>query len=203
MRTMIRPASALARSLPIPPHVADRPKVHESAFVAPMCVLSGRVTLGKGSSVWYGSVLRADLNSIEVGEDSNIQDGTIIHVDRANATSIGPRCTIGHGAVLHGCTLEEGVLVGMRATVLSGARVGRGSVIAAGAVVREKDNIPPGSVVVGIPCKVVKTMPVADAIDAADVRAASYATLALRTAEELKAGSGAVEVNVVHLPSPL
>ncbi|HYH31356.1 MAG TPA: gamma carbonic anhydrase family protein [Pseudonocardia sp.] len=131
-----------------------RPQVHPDAWVAPTVVLAGRVTLAEQANVWYCSVLRADLDAVTVGPRSNIQDGSVVHADPGFPVTIGAGVSIGHRAVLHGCTIEDDVLVGMGAVVLNGARVGAGSLIAAGAVVLEGTEIPPGSLVAGVPGKV-------------------------------------------------
>jgi carbonic anhydrase/acetyltransferase-like protein (isoleucine patch superfamily) len=129
-------------------------RLDPTAFVAPGAVLVGDVTLGPRSSVWFNAVLRGDIAPIEVGADSNVQDGTVVHADEGLPSVIGPRVTIGHGAIIHGCVIEEGCLIGMGAIVLSGARVGAGSLVAAGALVRERQVIPPGSIALGMPAKV-------------------------------------------------
>jgi carbonic anhydrase/acetyltransferase-like protein (isoleucine patch superfamily) len=131
-----------------------RPQVHPDAWVAPTTVLAGRVTLAEAASVWYCSVLRADLDTVTVGARSNIQDGSVVHADPGFPVTIGAGVSVGHRAVLHGCTIADDVLVGMGAVVLNGARVGAGSLIAAGAVVLEGTEIPPGSLVAGVPGKV-------------------------------------------------
>jgi carbonic anhydrase/acetyltransferase-like protein (isoleucine patch superfamily) len=133
-----------------------KPEIAEGAWVAPGAMLVGRIVLRKGVSVWYNCVLRSDMEGadIEIGEDSNIQDGTVIHVDVNMPCRIGARVTVGHGAILHACTVEDEALVGMGATVLSGARVGRGSIVAAGALVPEGMTIPAGVIVSGVPAKV-------------------------------------------------
>lgn len=130
------------------------PDVAGAAFLAPGAVVAGAVTLGAGTNVWYGCVLRADGGTIVIGRDVNVQDGCILHADPGFPTTVGDRCSLGHGAVVHGATLEEGVLVGMRATVLNGAHVGAGSLVAAGAVVRPGMVVPPGSLVAGVPAVV-------------------------------------------------
>lgn len=130
------------------------PAVAEDAFVAPGAVLAGRVRLAAGSSVWYNAVLRAEAEDILLGERSNIQDNVSCHVDHGYPLTIGADVSVGHNAVLHGCTIEDGVLVGMHATVLNGAVVGAGSLLAAGTVVLEGAVIPPGSLVAGVPGKV-------------------------------------------------
>jgi carbonic anhydrase/acetyltransferase-like protein (isoleucine patch superfamily) len=132
-----------------------RLRLDPTAFIAPGAVLVGDVTLGARSSVWFNAVLRGDIAAIEVGADSNVQDGAVVHVDDGMPTRIASRVTIGHGAIIHGCTIEEECLIGMGAIVLSGARVGAGSLVAAGALVRERQVIPPGSIALGMPAKVV------------------------------------------------
>lgn len=125
--------------------------LHESAFVAPKATLVGHITLGENASVWYGAVLRGDIEPITVGKDTNIQDNCVVHNDEGFPVVIGDRVTIGHGAVLHGCTIEDEVLVAMNAVILTGVKIGTGSYIAAGAVVKENTIIPPRSFVVGVP----------------------------------------------------
>ena len=145
-------------SLPIGPLVyaihGNTPDVDQAAFIAPGAVLIGAVTLGAGTSVWFGCVLRADGGSITVGRDVNIQDGSILHADPEFPATLGDRVSLGHGAVVHGATVEDDVLIGMRATVLNGARIGEGSLVAAGAVVRPGMVVPPGSLVAGVPAVV-------------------------------------------------
>lgn len=135
---------------------AERPSVPESAWVAPSADVLGDVTLGEGVSVWYSCVLRGDIAPITVGEGTNVQDLTMVHVDRGSPAVIGARVGIGHRAVIHGCEVEDDCLVGMGAVLLSGARIGRGSVIGAGALVTEGTDVPPGSLVVGSPGEVVR-----------------------------------------------
>ncbi len=130
------------------------PSVDGSAWLAPTAVLIGDVALGERASVWYGAVLRTEGEPIRVGPGSNVQDGCVIHVDTGFPATLGSGVSVGHGAVLHGCTVEDDVLVGMGATVLNGARIGTGSMIAAGALVLEGAQIPPGSLVAGVPGKV-------------------------------------------------
>lgn len=130
------------------------PVVDERAFVAAGAVIVGNVRLEAGSSVWYNAVLRAEAEPIVLGEDSNLQDAVVCHVDAGFPLTIGRGVSVGHGAVLHGCTIEDGCLIGMAATVLNGAIVGAGSLVAAGAVVLEGTIVPPGSLVAGVPGKV-------------------------------------------------
>jgi len=126
-----------------------------TAFVAPGATVVGRATLRARSSVWFSAVIRADMDTIELGEESNLQDGAVIHVDYGCPTVIGRRVTIGHRAIVHAATVEDGCLIGMGSIVLTGSRVGAGSLVAAGALVREGQQIPPGSLVVGAPAKVL------------------------------------------------
>ncbi len=130
------------------------PLVDEGAWVAPNASLVGDVQLAAGASVWYGAVVRGDGAPIRIGNGSNIQDNCVVHVDPGFPVSVGAGVSVGHGAVLHGCTIGDDVLVGMHATVLNGARVGAGSLIAAGALVTEGADIPEGSLVAGVPGKV-------------------------------------------------
>lgn len=116
----------------------------------------GDVTLGPSASVWYGCVLRGDMAPIVVGERSNVQDGTIVHVDEGKPALIGARVGIGHRAVIHGCVIEDDCLIGMGSVLLNDARIGSGSVVAAGAVVPEGLQVPPGSVVMGVPARVAR-----------------------------------------------
>ncbi|MBQ1335867.1 MAG: gamma carbonic anhydrase family protein, partial [Selenomonadaceae bacterium] len=149
------------------------PQIDEEAFVAPQVFLSGDVRVGKYSSLWPGVVARGDVNYISIGECSNVQDLVCLHVADDDPCIIGDYVTVGHSAVLHGCVIEDHVLIGMNATVLTGAKIGRGSIIAAGALVREKEVIPPNSLVVGMPGKVVRTQ---DRIESIHAQAIKYKT---------------------------
>ena len=130
------------------------PDVDSEAWIAPGATLVGAVTVRADASIWFGAVLRGDGDTLEIGEESNIQDGSVLHTDPRFPLTVGRAVSVGHGAVLHGCTVEDEVLVGMHATVLNGARIGRGSLVAAGAVVLEGTQVPPGSLVAGVPAKV-------------------------------------------------
>ena len=134
----------------------EAPKVDPEAWVAPGALLIGRITVRRGASIWYGCVVRSDFEGAEIviGEDTNIQDGTLVHVDVDSPCLVGSRVTVGHGAILHAATIEDDCLIGMGAVVLTGARVGHGAVVAAGALVPEGAVIPPGELVAGIPAKV-------------------------------------------------
>ncbi len=130
------------------------PQLHDEAWVAPNATVIGDVTLAARSSVWYGATLRAEFEPIGIGEGSNIQDGVTVHVDPGFPATIGAGVSVGHNAVLHGCTIEDGCLIGMGAVVLNGARIGAGSLVAAGAVVAQGVVVPPRSLVAGVPGKV-------------------------------------------------
>lgn len=130
------------------------PSIAPDAFTAPTSVVIGEVTMAAGSSVWYHTVLRADCGPIVLGADTNIQDNCTVHVDPGFPVTVGERVSVGHNAVLHGCTVEDDVLVGMGATVLNGAHIGAGSLIAAQALVPQGMRVPPGSLVAGVPAKV-------------------------------------------------
>lgn len=130
------------------------PSIDPSAFVAAGARLIGAVTLHEGASVWYNAVLRADGDAITVGVGSNVQDNVAVHVDRGSPVVIGENVSIGHNAVVHGCTIGDGALIGMGAVVLNGAVIGDGCLVAAGAVVLEGTVVPPGSLVAGVPAKV-------------------------------------------------
>ncbi|MFQ4147717.1 gamma carbonic anhydrase family protein [Arthrobacter sp. LAPM80] len=132
----------------------NAPSVHETAFVAHNATLIGRAVLGADSSAFYGVVMRGDSNSITVGAGSNLQDNVVLHADPGFPTSLGNGVSVGHGAIVHGCTVEDDCLVGMGATILNGAVIGKGSLVAAGAVVLEGTIVPPGSLVAGVPAKV-------------------------------------------------
>ncbi|MGW2843669.1 gamma carbonic anhydrase family protein [Streptomyces sp. NPDC001274] len=134
------------------------PDIDAAAFAAPTSVVVGEVTLAAGASVWYQAVLRADCAPITIGADSNIQDNCSVHGDPGFPVTVGERVSVGHNAVLHGCAVEDDVLVGMGATVLNGARIGAGSLIAAQALVPQGMQVPPGSLVAGVPAKVKRQL---------------------------------------------
>jgi len=135
-----------------------RPKIHESCFIAPTADVIGDVTVGENSSIWHRTVLRGDVNKIVVGANTNIQDGSIVHVADDYPTIIGDNVTIGHGAIVHGCTVKDGAFIGMGAIILDGAVIGEGALIGAGALVTEGKEIPPYSLAVGVPAKVVREL---------------------------------------------
>ena len=155
------------------------PRVSPEAYVAEGAVLVGDVTVGEGSSIWHNAVLRGDREPVRVGRFTSIQDNCTVHVDPGLPAVIGNYVTVGHGAVIHAATVEDDVLVGMNATILSGAVIGRGSVVGAGALVTEGTRIPPGSLVLGLPGKVVRALR-SEEIEGNHRHAAGYAELALR-----------------------
>lgn len=132
--------------------------IHPTAFIHPLAFVCGDVTLGARVSIWPAAVVRGDTASIVIGEATNVQDGTVVHVDHGVPTTIGARVGIGHRAIVHGATIEDECLIGMGAILLNGVVVGRGSIVAAGAVCPEGMRIPPGSLVVGVPGRVVRTV---------------------------------------------
>ncbi|MFH1980761.1 MAG: gamma carbonic anhydrase family protein [Pseudomonadota bacterium] len=134
------------------------PVIGSGVFVAPTATVIGAVTIGDTSSVYYGAVLRGDMERITIGEASNIQDNCTLHTDFGFPVVIGNRVTVGHNAVIHGCTLEDGCLIGMGAVVQNGARIGRGAVVAVGSVVRIGQQVPPGYLVAGIPAQIKKPL---------------------------------------------
>lgn len=138
--------------------VAPQLDDEESTWVAPDASVIGKVHLGRDTGIWFGAVLRGDNEWIEIGERSNVQDGSILHTDPGMPLTIGSDCTIGHKVMLHGCTIGDGSLIGMSATVLNGARIGRNCLIGAHALIPERKEIPDNSVVMGAPGKVVRQL---------------------------------------------
>ena len=139
-------------------------------WVAPDAHVIGRVRLGADVGVWFGSVLRGDGEPLEIGERSNIQEGCMLHADPGFPLTIGPNVTVGHHAILHGCTVGAGALIGMGATVLNGARIGAGCIVGANALVTEGKEFPENSLVIGAPAKAVRTL---DAAAAEKLRASA------------------------------
>jgi carbonic anhydrase/acetyltransferase-like protein (isoleucine patch superfamily) len=135
-----------------------KPSIDPTAFIAPGAVVVGDVAIGEEASVWYGAVLRADLNEIRIGARSNIQDGAVVHLADEYGVYLGEYVTCGHSAILHACKIDDEVLIGMGATVLDGAEIGARSVIGANALVTQGMKIPPGSLVLGSPAKVRRAL---------------------------------------------
>jgi carbonic anhydrase/acetyltransferase-like protein (isoleucine patch superfamily) len=134
------------------------PEVAEDAWIAPDANIIGAVAIEARASVWFGSTLRGDNELIRVGEGSNVQENCVFHTDMGYPLVIGPGCTIGHKVMLHGCTIGENSLIGMGATILNGARIGKNCLIGAGALITEGKEIPDGSLVMGVPGKVVRQL---------------------------------------------
>ena len=134
------------------------PQVAPDAWVAPDANVIGNVVLEAGASVWFGATLRGDNERIAIGARSNVQEGCVLHTDIGFPLDVGPDCTVGHGAILHGCALGAGCLVGMGATVLNGASLGEGCLVGAGALVTEGRSFPPGSMILGAPARAVREL---------------------------------------------
>lgn len=139
-------------------YLKQPPRIHPSAFIAPGATVIGDVTLEENTSVWYGAVLRGDINSIRIGRGSNIQDGAIVHLANEFGANVGEYVTVGHGAILHACDVGDETLVGMRATILDGAKIGPRCIIGAHALVTMNTVIPPGSMVMGAPARVTRQL---------------------------------------------
>ena len=148
------------------------PQDNGAAFVAPNATVLGDVILEAGSSVWYGAVLRGDDGTLTLGENTNVQDNAVLHCDPGGAVSLGKNVTVGHSALVHGCTVGDGSLIGMHATLLNHCVVGKNCIIGAGALVPEGMVIPDGSVAVGVPARVIK--PVTEAQIEANLRNAEH-----------------------------
>lgn len=153
------------------------PKIGRNVFVASTAVILGDVEIGDGASIWYGAVLRGDMEAIRIGAGTNIQDNSTVHTDRGHPVRVGSGVTVGHNAVIHGCAIEDHCLIGIGALVLSGALIRRGSVVAAGAVVREGQVVGPGLLMAGIPAEIKRSL-TADEQRLLQQPAATYADLA-------------------------
>lgn len=162
-------------AMPLPQYW-PRPDVSPAAFVAPNAVVMGNVTLGEGANIWYGAVVRADVEKIEIGAYTNIQDGAVLHGDPGMVTVLEDYVTVGHRAVVHAAHIEQGSLIGIGAVVLDGVRVGAGSIIGAGCIVTK--DVPPRSLMVGVPAKRMREVSETQAADLID-HAKKYYKLAL------------------------
>ncbi len=134
------------------------PKIHESVFVAEGSQIVGRVEMAKDGAVWYNAVLRADVNTITVGENTNIQDGTVVHCDTNFPTTIGNNVTVGHNVIVHGCTIGEFCIIGMGSTILDGAKIGNNCIVGANSLVTQGKSFPDGMLIVGSPAKAVREL---------------------------------------------
>lgn len=140
------------------PYLEHSPKIHASAYIAPGAVVVGRVDLQENVSIWYNSVVRGDVDRVSIGRGTNIQDGCLLHQNEGIPLVIGEEVTVGHGAILHGCTIGDGCLIGMGAIILTGAKIGPEALIGAGSVVKEGQEIPPGVLAVGSPARVIRSL---------------------------------------------
>ena len=154
-------------------------------FVAPTAAVIGRVRLGRDASIWFGAVLRGDTNDIEIGDETNIQDSSVVHVDADAPARLGARVTVGHAAVVHGCTIGNGSLIGIGATILSHARVGDFCIVGAGALITERKQFPDRSLIIGAPAKRARDV-TDEEVEMLKQSAAHYAALGRRYREELK-----------------
>jgi len=161
------------------------PRIHETAWVAKSARVIGRVAMAEGSSVWFGAVVRGDVEDIRIGRNSNIQDNSVLHADTGIPLTIGENVTVGHHVVLHGCTVGDGALIGIRAVVLNGATIGRNCIVGAGSVVTEGKSFPDGTLIIGTPAKVVRELD-AEQIAAMQQGATHYVRNARRFRAELK-----------------
>ncbi|CAN5346246.1 gamma carbonic anhydrase family protein [soil metagenome] len=169
--------------MPLIPFEGVAPDVEAAAFIAENATLIGRVTVRAGASVWFGAVMRGDTDDLVLGERSNLQDNVVVHADPGSPALIGVGVGVGHGAVIHGCRIEDGCLIGMNATVLNRAVVGAQSLVAAGAVILEDTVIPPRSLVAGVPAKVRRSL-TEDEVAALALNADHYAERALLYAKQ-------------------
>lgn len=135
-----------------------QPEIEDSAFIAPNAVVIGQVKIASGASVWFNSIIRGDINTIEIGKDSNIQDGCTMHVTNEHAVKIEERVTVGHNVILHGCHVKSDCLIGMGSILLDGVIINEGCLIAAGSVVSPNTVVPANSLVMGVPGKVARTL---------------------------------------------
>ena len=163
----------------------EAPLIDADAWIAPGCHVIGRVTVGPAASIWFGTTLRGDNEMITVGAGSNVQENCVLHTDMGYPLTIGAGCTIGHKAMLHGCTIGDNSLIGMGATILNGAVIGENCLIGAGALITEGKVIPDGSLVMGVPGKVVRALD-ATAIAGLRTSAVHYSENAARFRHDLK-----------------
>jgi carbonic anhydrase/acetyltransferase-like protein (isoleucine patch superfamily) len=163
----------------------DAPEIDASAYIAESANLIGKVTIEAKASVWFGVTIRGDNERITIGENSNVQEGTVMHTDMGFPLVVGKNVTIGHQAMLHGCTVGDGALIGIQAVVLNGAKIGKGCLVGAGAVVTEGKEFPDNSLIVGSPAKIVRTLTEQD-LTRLQANAAHYAERGRRYKTDLK-----------------
>ena len=161
------------------------PEVGMDVWIAPSAVVVGKVVLEDEASIWFGAVLRGDNEVIWVGAGSNVQENCVLHTDMGHPLLIGPNCTIGHAAILHGCTIGEGSLIGMGSTIMNGAKIGKGCMVAAGSLVTEGKEIPDGTLVMGRPAHVTRLLD-PEEVEKLQRSAAQYRANAARFAKGLK-----------------
>ena len=161
------------------------PQVHAQAWVAPSAQVMGQVSVGAGASIWFGTVVRGDSERIAIGADSNIQDASVLHADAGQPLVIGESVTVGHQAMLHGCTVGDESLIGIGAIVLNGAKIGKNCLVGAGALVTEGKEFPDGSMILGSPAKVVRQL-TPEQIEGLRQSAQHYKTNAQRFAKTLR-----------------
>ncbi|MGB1562437.1 MAG: gamma carbonic anhydrase family protein [Sinimarinibacterium flocculans] len=161
------------------------PQIADDAWVAPDASVIGTVTLGARASVWFGCVLRGDTDQIIVGDDSNIQDSSVLHTDAGIRLTVGRGCTVGHKVMLHGCTIGDNSLIGIGSIVLNGARIGSNSIVGAGALVTENKQFPDGVLIMGTPAKVVRELQQPE-IKMLEMMAQHYVANARRYREQLR-----------------
>lgn len=162
-----------------------KPDIHDDVYIAETADVIGQVTLKSRASVWYQAVLRGDSDHLEVGEESNIQDGAVLHADPGFPLKVGKGVTVGHQAMLHGCTVGDGCLIGIQAVVLNGAVIGENSLVGAGAFIKEGAVFPPNSLIVGSPAKVVRELS-EEAVAGMKKNAQGYVECGKRHSQELK-----------------
>jgi len=161
------------------------PRIHDSAWVADSAEVIGRVEVGEGSSIWFGAVIRGDVETIRVGRNTSVQDNSVLHADAGQPLIIGDNVIVGHQVMLHGCTIGDGALIGIQAIVLNGATIGRNCIVAAGAVVTEGRTFPDGTLILGAPARAVKEL-TAEQLAGLEAGAAFYVQNARRFREQLK-----------------
>ena len=152
------------------------PKIHKDTYVSESVDIVGDVTIEKNANIWFGTRLRGDMNKIVIGENTNIQENSVVHVDTKSPTILGKNVTVGHGAIIHGCTISDNVLVGMGAIILNDAKIGKNTIIGAGALVTQGKQFPNGVLLLGNPAKVIRELS-SEEIDSIEASANNYVIL--------------------------